>query len=141
MASLLCIIDKAGLGYDCTDMTQTWQAIKKMITDAVTPKIIAATFQTCAGKPHQPNDTIPTCAEMNTAIDDAIKAAVPLDGKGIGSYTQTVSPQHYGSGSFPSSPSLPGIWQARGSPGAFLVSLDGNGGGYYQTITLWQRIS
>lgn len=36
------------------------------------PDKIAALFQTCAGSPHEPGNTIPTCAEMAEAIEEAV---------------------------------------------------------------------
>lgn len=40
----------------------------------------AASLRTCAGEPHQANDSVPTCEEMNAAIDDAIEALPPAGG-------------------------------------------------------------
>jgi hypothetical protein len=37
------------------------------------PEKIAALFQTCAGSPHEPGNTIPTCAEMGEAIEEALQ--------------------------------------------------------------------
>ena len=37
------------------------------------PDKIAALFQTCAGSPHEPGNTIPTCAEMGDAIEEALQ--------------------------------------------------------------------
>jgi hypothetical protein len=37
------------------------------------PDKIAALFQTCAGSPHEPGNTIPTCAEMGEAIEEALQ--------------------------------------------------------------------
>lgn len=39
------------------------------------PDKIAALFQTCAGSPHEPGNTIPTCAEMGEAIEEALQFA------------------------------------------------------------------
>lgn len=37
------------------------------------PDKIAALFQTCAGSPHEPGNTIPTCVEMGQAIETALR--------------------------------------------------------------------
>lgn len=42
----------------------------------IPPEVFAGTFKTCAGADHQPGDAIPTCAEMNTAIQLAIQATL-----------------------------------------------------------------
>ena len=39
------------------------------------PDKIAALFQTCAGSPHEPGNTIPTCVEMGEAIEEALQFA------------------------------------------------------------------
>lgn len=43
------------------------------------PEKIAALFRTCAGSPHEPGDTIPTCTEMTLAIETAVEAARRVD--------------------------------------------------------------
>lgn len=42
---------------------------------SLTTDQVAAVFRTCAGQPHAPGDRIPTCTEMQDAIDTATSGA------------------------------------------------------------------
>jgi hypothetical protein len=52
--------------------------------DLVPSEGFAATFVTCAGRPHAPGAAIPLCAEMQAAIDSALLHALDRLTEGTG---------------------------------------------------------
>lgn len=50
-------------------------AVETPTPASLTTDQVAAVFRTCAGQPHTPGDRIPTCTEMQDAIDTATSGA------------------------------------------------------------------